>query len=241
MAAPPDEARQPNGHVARSAETRARLIEAAIEVFGNYGLDGASTRALTDRAQVSLAAISYHFGGKRELFHAAALCIADYGVTLMDELDEELRADPAAGAVARIEQITSLFCRAIIGGAEPQAWVDFFVRCGKEAPTEFDLIYSTIFGRFEAMLTHAIAGLNGGDPDDETLRLRVTTIIAPIMAFRTNRQALLDRFRWQSLTPARVDQLQAVILEAVRNNFLAAPAGISTEGMASRSLITKEG
>ena len=221
---------QPNRHVARSAETRARLIEAAIEVFGNFGLDGAGTRSLTDHAQVSLAAISYHFGGKRELFHAAAVCIADYGTTLMDEIDEQLRLLPATDIPQRIEQITSLFCRAIIGGSEPQTWVDFFVRCGKEAPTEFDLIYSNIFGRFEGMLTRAIASLNGGDPDDETLRLRVTTIIAPIMAFRTNRQALLDRFHWPSLTPERIAKLDTVILEAVRNNFLNLPPGIAMEG-----------
>jgi AcrR family transcriptional regulator len=225
----------PNGHVARSAETRARLIDAAIEVFGEYGLEGAGIRALTERAQVSLAAISYHFGGKRELFRAAAECIADYGTTLMDEIEEQVRALAPAGPAARIEQITRLFCRAIIGGAEPQAWVDFFVRCGKEASAEFDLIYSNVFGRFEAILAHAIAGMNGGDPDDETLRLRVTIIIAPIMAFRTNRQALLDRFRWDTLTPARVSQLEDVILEAVRNNFLRPTTEISSMGMAEHS------
>ena len=78
--------------------------------------------------------------------------------------------------------------------------------------------------------TRAIASLNGGDPDDETLRLRVTTIIAPIMAFRTNRQALLDRFHWPSLTPERIAKLETVILEAVRNNFLNLPPGIAMEG-----------
>ena len=168
------------------------------------------------------------------------MCIADYGTTLMDELDEQLRLLPTTGLNQRIEQITGLFCRAVIGGTEPQTWVDFFVRCGKEAPTEFDLIYSTIFGRFEGMLTHAIAGLSGGDPDDETLRLRVTTIIAPIMAFRTNRQALLDRFHWQALTPERIEQLETVILEAVRNNFLNAVPGISKKGSPRGALIIKE-
>lgn len=236
-----DEVPQANGHVARSAETRARLIDAAIEIFGNFGLEGASTRALTDRAQVSLAAISYHFGGKRDLFRAAALCIADYGTTMMDEIDEQLRARPAASPAERIEQITRLFCRAIIGGTEPQSWVDFFVRCGKEAPAEFDLIYSTIFGRFEAMLAHAIAGLSGGNPDDETLRLRVTIVIAPIMAFRTNRQALLDRFHWSALTPERVAQLETVILDAVRNNFLTMAAGNIREGSPHGARTTKEG
>lgn len=228
-----EDGRQQNGHVARSTETRARLIEAAIALFGSHGLEGAGTRALTERADASLAAISYHFGGKRELFHAAAVSIADYGTTLMDEIEERLAALGPVGPAARIEQLTSLFCRAIIGGAEPETWVDFFVRCGKEAPAEFDLIYSNIFGRFEGLLAQAITAIDGGDPDDETLRLRITTIIAPIMAFRTNRQALLDRFHWPALTPARVAQLEAVILDAVRHNFLTASGAVASPAIAT--------
>jgi len=226
----PDDLQQANGHVARSAETRARLIAAAIEVFGDRGLEGASTRELAERARVNLAAISYHFGGKRELFRAAAECIADYGRNLMDEIEAQMHALAPSGPAVRIEQTTSMFCRAIIGGTEPQNWVDFFVRCSKEAPAEFDLVYSNIFGRFEAMLTRDIAHLCGGDPDDEVLRLRVTIIIAPIMAFRTNRQALLDRFHWTTLTAERLHQLEGLILETVRNNFLVRPDGASTNG-----------
>ena len=68
----------------------------------------------------------------------------------------------------------------------------------------------------------------------------MTTIIAPIMAFRTNRQALLDRFHWQALTPERIEQLETVILEAVRNNFLNAVPGISKKGSPRGALIIKE-
>lgn len=218
-----------NGHVARSAETRARLIEAAIAEFGNAGFEGASTRGLAERAEVGLAAISYHFGGKRELFRAAAECIADYGATLMQQIEEQLRAAPPAGPALRIERLTSVFCRAVLGGQEPQDWVDFFVRCARQGPAEFQLIYSKIFGRFEELLAREIAALQGGSADDEGLRLRITILIAPIMEFRTNRQALLDRFGWPELTAARVAQLEGLILETMRHNFLGT-AQIATNG-----------
>src|SRR4051812_37372769 len=56
----------------RGAETRARLIAAALEVFGHKGFDGASTREIADAAGANLAAIVYHFGSKEALYHAVA-------------------------------------------------------------------------------------------------------------------------------------------------------------------------
>jgi len=54
-----------SGHEARSAQTRARLIEAAIEVIGAIGYEATTTRELANKARTALSAIPYHFGGKR--------------------------------------------------------------------------------------------------------------------------------------------------------------------------------
>jgi AcrR family transcriptional regulator len=48
-----------------TAET---LVETARAVFARYGYDGASVRAITAEAGANLAAITYHFGSKRELY-----------------------------------------------------------------------------------------------------------------------------------------------------------------------------
>ncbi len=42
---------------AKGEETMRRILEAAIEVFAAEGYDGASTRALAERAKVNLPAI----------------------------------------------------------------------------------------------------------------------------------------------------------------------------------------
>src|SRR5579862_9588675 len=51
-------------------DLRLRLLEAAIDVFGRHGFDGASTRMLAKAAGVNLQAIPYHFGGKEGLYLA---------------------------------------------------------------------------------------------------------------------------------------------------------------------------
>ncbi|MCK6490840.1 MAG: TetR/AcrR family transcriptional regulator [Planctomycetes bacterium] len=51
-------------------DTQQRLLAAAAEVFLAHGFEGASTRAICERAEANIAAISYHFGSKEELFRA---------------------------------------------------------------------------------------------------------------------------------------------------------------------------
>lgn len=48
--------------------TAAALLEAARDLFANRGYDGASIRAITDRAGANLGAVNYHFGSKEALY-----------------------------------------------------------------------------------------------------------------------------------------------------------------------------
>lgn len=51
-------------------DTRSALMEAGRDLFVTKGFDGASVRAITQRAAVNLGAITYHFGSKLGLYHA---------------------------------------------------------------------------------------------------------------------------------------------------------------------------
>ncbi len=53
--------------LARSLETRARILDAAEVLFAEKGLEYASMRGITTAAQVNLAAVNYHFGSKEGL------------------------------------------------------------------------------------------------------------------------------------------------------------------------------
>ncbi|GAA3114952.1 ScbR family autoregulator-binding transcription factor [Streptomyces rectiviolaceus] len=51
----------------RAARTRAALIRAAAEVFGEYGFAGASVARIAERAGLTLGAVYFHFKSKEEL------------------------------------------------------------------------------------------------------------------------------------------------------------------------------
>lgn len=50
--------------------TRERLLDSAERHFSEHGFAGASLREITNDAEANLAAVSYHFGSKEELFVA---------------------------------------------------------------------------------------------------------------------------------------------------------------------------
>ncbi len=64
-------ARKPSITEGRGAETRARILEAGLEMFSERGFDGTTTRDVAARADVNLGLIKYYFGSKEALWRAA--------------------------------------------------------------------------------------------------------------------------------------------------------------------------
>ena len=64
----------PTTDAARNDGTREKLLLASLDLFGQYGFEGVSTRKLAERAGVNLQAINYYFVSKRGLYNA----VADY-------------------------------------------------------------------------------------------------------------------------------------------------------------------
>src|ERR1700745_2336690 len=53
---------------ASEENTRDKILSTAGEVFAEQGFEGATIRAITERAGVNVAAVNYHFRDKAELY-----------------------------------------------------------------------------------------------------------------------------------------------------------------------------
>jgi AcrR family transcriptional regulator len=72
--------------------TRERLLQSATRLFADNGYRGASVRDICNLAGANPGAVSYHFGGKRQLYRAvlrgAADALADMGPAAADDSDD---------------------------------------------------------------------------------------------------------------------------------------------------------
>lgn len=74
--------------------TREALLAAGADLFAERGYDGVRVWAIADRAGVNKAMISYHFGGKRELYRAILDATFSEIVSRVECLAESTRPAP---------------------------------------------------------------------------------------------------------------------------------------------------
>ncbi len=196
------------------------MIDTVIDVFGKLGYEGASTRILADRAGVNLSAIPYHFGGKRELYIAAAQSIANYARKRVDRIISALEDAGGTEPAERIDVAFGRFFHFIVGGPEPEAWTSFFVRCEYDGDDAFRMLHEELVARFERVLTKVVAETIGCGQNDKGLRMRVAVVLASIVNLRALRNMTLNSLGWDRFTPSRLAQLDRTVRQIVKSQLL---------------------
>ncbi len=83
-----------------TTSTRERILAVARELFTARGFDSVSVRDIVSAANVNLGAVTYHFGSKEALYHAALESMADPFAARIAEL--------AAGPGAPLDRIEGI-------------------------------------------------------------------------------------------------------------------------------------
>ena len=89
--------------------TKARILEAAEEVFAARGFLGASTREIAARAGVNISSLHYHWASKETLYFAVFRNIYDQIVTLLRDSLAPLLARPGSPRLAVERTMGALF------------------------------------------------------------------------------------------------------------------------------------
>lgn len=96
--------------------TRERLLEAAGEVFAEKGFRAATIRDICQRANANVAAVSYHFGSKEQLYHT----VIGYWVEFAAERNP-LQPPGDATPEQRLQHFVAAMLRRILDEGKP-AW-----------------------------------------------------------------------------------------------------------------------
>ena len=84
---------------ANAAVTRARILEAASQLFAEQGKDGTSMRLVAQRSGVTQATVHHYFGHKADLYEAVISSVYDSARDLRTELDELLAQETDLAAL----------------------------------------------------------------------------------------------------------------------------------------------
>lgn len=211
----------------RGDETRQRLLDAAIDVFGKFGFDAVSTRMISDAAEVNLQAIPYYFKNKEGLYLSVAEYISDQmrvrlGPTVK-MVSEGLAALPTKGVSSKgnTDAARALLLQLLEGQAkvlwaeESEPWARFIVR-EQANPTEaFERIYEGIMKPMLQTVDTLLAIILNTEPGSEAIRIRSLTLIGQILVFRVAHTAALRHIGWRKLGKKEHEALFAVITENV--------------------------
>lgn len=196
----------------RSAETRQRLIEAALDLFAAQGFEGTTTRQLAQRAKVNLAAIPYHFGSKEKLYHAVAEYIVERIQTRVLSGIARMQAAPPAPAAARaaLQELMEHVADALLS-PEVDPWAKFVMRELMAPTPAFEIFYQGVVEPAQNRICALVAAASGRSLDLQTLRAQGVMLFGQIAILRFAQPAARRRLGCDVIGPAEIARIKRVL------------------------------
>lgn len=175
------------GVASDSERTKAAVIQAAGELFANFGFSGVTAREVTAKAGVSLGAIPYHFGSMKALYEevlVTALKISDEALPLAAQVDA---ASPEKGLRLAIQWMIKDYA------AQKVAWpVKLIERESLDPSTSFRKILKHRYLPEFEWLCGVVSRLTSLPKDSDSVRFGVITMHLLASTFMTHRRLLLE-------------------------------------------------
>ncbi len=203
-------------------ETRQKLIEAGLEIFGKMGYEAATTRMITQNAGVNLAAIPYHFGSKEGLYHAVIQYISDtVSSNLKDERTVIMKVvmNPAAKKTdvqQALESMIRAFAKMVISTTMGEQFGPIIMREHMQPSSAFDRLYLTQMEPLHEAVTVLISRLIDIPPDSPEAIIRAHSILGQVVAFRALRDVALRRTGWKSFDHENLELVLDTLIDNVR-------------------------
>lgn len=193
------------------------LLDTATIHFGQFGFEGAATRAIAKDADTAMSSITYHFGGKEGLYLACAdhiaRNIAERIFPLLDQIEGYEELDRAAAA-ERVCFLLDGFARMMLDSASAD-WARFVAR-EQQAPTEaFERLY---LGAMKRVIDTVVALIAKARPDLPEADVRATGILlwGQALVLRIGRASACRVMQVDDIDPQTAQQLVDRLLANAR-------------------------
>lgn len=211
------------GGYARGDETRRRIIDAAIRLFGERGYEGASTRDIAKLAGVNAPALQYYFDNKEGVYRACAEDIADSSWQHFRPSLEAAQAalDANADREALFEAFSAIqdaLADHLLTSYDAQARRLFIAheQAGHGPSMLFDIMDRNVKTCMRDVSGELLSRLTGTPAKDPLTLVRVMTLRGQLMVFHIAHKSTLSSLGWDSVTPERLDFLKKTVRAQTR-------------------------
>ena len=200
----------------RGAQARQALVSAAVEVFGESGLEAATTREIAQRARQNIAAIAYYFGGKEGLYRAVAEHIVQVIMArigpLMDEAERFLKQNrpPPRQCLAYLRRLLEL---SIATNQSMVPLTGIIVREQTHPTKAFAILYQGCLERLQRLGAALIRAYLGNAADEHECIVRFHALLGEALAFRFARETILRRAEWKEVGWKEEAIIRSVVTE----------------------------
>lgn len=202
---------------ARGEETRLRIVEAAIDLFGEYGYESASTRDIAARAGVNTPALQYYFENKEGVYRACAEHIAARAWARLAPVVDQ--ATSLLDGNARVDALIDVFIRIheTLGDCifmVPSASRRLFFACeplGHDPAVASEIVSMRICDPLHAMAAKLIARITGTDADDPVTLIRAVSLYGQVVLFHLKPRLALTLLGWRAFDMEKRQSIVAAI------------------------------
>jgi AcrR family transcriptional regulator len=209
------------GGYARGDETRAHIVIAALQVFGERGFDQAATRDIAAKAGVTPPALQYYFDSKEGLHRACAQYIIDRASPWLQPVIQHansvaLQNDKEA-ALQALEQLLDALTDSL---TEPgtESWSRFILRSKYDgAGPGVEMLRAQISIPTIDAVAGLLAMITGVPASSEVTRLRTLLVFGQIHWMHAGREQALKIMNWSKLDAAKIAMIKKMVHENTRS------------------------
>jgi TetR/AcrR family transcriptional regulator, regulator of cefoperazone and chloramphenicol sensitivity len=198
------------------ANARYRILDAAGEVFAEFGFQKATVRKICHRAGVNLASINYYFGEKEKLYFE----VLKYGHEIsVQKYPLEFGLNPDLSPEERLQSYIRLFLFRMFDKGKP-AWFGKLIAKEMTEPTQaFDRLVKEVIRPLGNLLASIVRELAGNQMEEDKVRLCCASIIGQCLHYHHSRPIITRLFPKNIYTPEGIDQITKHIAQFSLNGL----------------------
>jgi TetR/AcrR family transcriptional regulator, regulator of cefoperazone and chloramphenicol sensitivity len=197
------------GRYRTGEDTRRRLVEAGLLLFGRHGYDATATREICAQAEVAVPAIAYHFGGKEGLYLACADdIVARYRLRMgpaLEAMAQALPAMPPEAARQALAQIVRLLLAMVHDAGEGAPWFAFMLREMAQPGPAHGRLFAELWSPGLTLVAALVAAARDRPAPWPEDRADALLLLSSLSALTTARRIALAFAGWPDMAPARAE------------------------------------